>query len=152
MSFWTRPMPLTKNGHSIHWSQKAEAGIDIEINMLPSPAFWDQWMEWPFFVSGMSGRVPATANINLALRCGSDWNSSHYCNEALDVLLDEADATVDIEKRKELYCQIQTIMQEDSAYVIPFWAVTFGASQSDVHQPSNWTRGGFLWHLMWISN
>jgi peptide/nickel transport system substrate-binding protein len=136
----------------VYKEMAAEAGIRIDINILPSPAFWDQWMEWPFFVSGMSGRVPATANINLALRCGSDWNSSHYCNEELDALLDKVDAALDFEKRKELYCQIQTIIQEDSAYVIPFWAATFGASQSDVHQPSNWSRGGFLWHLMWLSN
>jgi len=136
----------------VYKEMAAEAGISIDINILPSPAFWDQWMEWPFFVSGMTGRVPATANLNLALRCGSNWNSSHYCNEELDALLDEADAAVDIEKRRELYCQIQTIMQEDSAYVIPFWAATFGASQSDVHLPSNWSRGGFLWHLTWLSN
>ena len=136
----------------VYKEMAAEAGISIDINILPSPAFWDQWMEWPFFVSGMTGRVPATANLNLALRCGSNWNSSHYCNEELDALLDEADAAVDIEKRRELYCQIQTIMQEDSAYVIPFWAATFGASRSDVHLPSNWSRGGFLWHLTWLSN
>ena len=47
-------------------------------------------MEWPFSVSGLNGRVPATANMNLALRCGGDWNESHYCNAEFDALLDEA--------------------------------------------------------------
>ena len=136
----------------VYQEMAAEAGIRIEINILPSPAFWDQWMSWPFFVSGMSGRVPATANLNLALRCGSDWNSSHYCNEEFDALLNEVDATLDLEKRKELYCQIQTLIQDESGHIVPYWAVTFGASQSKVRQPEIWSRGGFLWHLTWLSD
>jgi peptide/nickel transport system substrate-binding protein len=136
----------------VYKEMAAEAGITININILPTTAFNDQWMQWPFSVSGWNGRVPATANINLALRCDADWNESYYCNEELDALLDEADGTVDIEKRSELYCQIQTIMQEDSGYLVPFWAATFGASQSDVHLPSTWSRGGSLWHLTWLSD
>ena len=135
----------------VYKEMAAEAGIRIEINILPSPAFWDQWMSWPFFVSGMSGRVPATANLNLALRCGSDWNSSHFCNEEFDALLDEVDATLDLEKRKELYCQIQTLIQDESGHVVPYWAVTFGASQRKVRQPEVWSRGGFLWHQTWLT-
>jgi len=129
----------------------AEAGITVNINMLPSSAFWDQWMEWPFSVSGWSGRLPPTANINLALRCGGDWNESYYCNEELDALLDQVDGTVDLEEKSQLYCQIQRIMQEDSGYIIPFFAASFGATRSRVHLPDTWSRGGFLWHLTWLS-
>ena len=136
----------------VYKEMAAEAGITVNINILPSTAFNDQWMQWPFSVSGWNGRVPATANINLALRCGADWNESYYCNEELDALLDEADGTVDIEKRSELYCQIQTIMQEDSGYIVPFWAAEFGATQTYVHLPDSWSRGGPHWHLTWMSN
>jgi peptide/nickel transport system substrate-binding protein len=136
----------------VYKEMAAAAGITVNINLLPSPAFFDRWMEWPFAVSGFNGRVPATANMNLGLRCGAVWNESHYCNEALDALLDEADATVDVGKRRELYCRIQTIMQEDSGYVIPFWAVEFDASRSDVHFPSAWPRDTFDWHRTWFSN
>ncbi len=111
----------------------ALAGIKININILPSSAFWDQWMEWPFSVSGWSGRYPATACINLALRCGADWNESYYCNEEFDALLDQADATVDVEKRRQLFCKIQKIMQEDSGYMIPFWNAEYYAYSKRVH-------------------
>lgn len=136
----------------VYAEMAAAAGITININLLPSPAFWDQWTEWPFSVSGLNGRLPATANMNAALRCGSNWNESHYCNEELDTLLDKADGELDVDKRRDLYCRIQTIMQEDSGYVVPFWAVTFGASRSDVHIPSDWPRETFSWHRTWISN
>lgn len=42
-------------------------------------------------------------------------------------------------------------MQEDSGYIIPFFAATFGARRSNVHLPDTWARGGFLWHSMWLS-
>jgi len=135
----------------VYKEMAAEAGITVNINMLPSDAFWDQWQQWPFSVSGWNGRIPATKNINLALRCGADWTESYYCNEKLDALLDAVDATVDVEKKRKLYCQIQSIMQEDSGYIIPFFAATFAASRSNVHIPSTWSRAGYLWHQVWLS-
>ena len=136
----------------VYKEMAAAAGITVNIDLLPTTAFWDQWMEWPFSVSGLNGRVPATANMNLTLRCGGEWNESHYCNEEFDALLDEADATADLEKRREVYCRIQTLMQEDSGYLVPFWAATFGASRAEVRLPPAWSRGGYLWHRMWLSN
>ncbi len=136
----------------VYKEMAAAAGITVNINLLPTTAFWDQWMEWPFSVGGLNGRVPATANMNLTLRCGGEWNESHYCNEEFDALLDEADATADVERRREVYCRIQTLMQEDSGYLVPFWAATFGASRAEVQLPLDWSRGGYLWHLTWFSN
>ena len=136
----------------VYKEMAARAGIVVDINILPSPAYNDQWMKWPFAVNGWNGRVPATANISLGLRCGADWNESHYCNEELDALLDQVEGTTDSKKRSELYCRIQTIMQEDSPYLIPFWAVEFGAAQTYLHQPDFYSRGGNVYHLMWLSN
>ena len=137
----------------VYKEQAALAGITININLLPSSAFWDQWMEWPFSVSGWNGRVPATTSITLALTCGADWNESRYCNKELDTLLDQARATADVEARRALYCQIQTIMQEDGPYLIPFAAVEFSASRSNVHflDPENWSRGSYRWYDTWLS-
>jgi peptide/nickel transport system substrate-binding protein len=139
------------NYAQVYKEQAALAGITIDINLLPSDAFWDQWQEWPFSVSGWNGRVPATANINLALRCGAAWTESYYCNEELDSLLDQVDATTDVAARRDLYCQIQTIMQDDGPYLIPFSAVEFSASRSYVHEPDTWARAGFLWYMTWLS-
>jgi peptide/nickel transport system substrate-binding protein len=136
----------------VYKEQAALAGINIDINILPSDAFWDQWQSWPFSVTGWNGRIPATANINLALRCEAAWTESHYCNKELDSLLDQVAATLDIKKRQELYCQIQTLMQEDGPYLLPAWAVSFGATRSSVHLPNTWSRGGFLWHMTWLSD
>jgi peptide/nickel transport system substrate-binding protein len=136
----------------VYQEQAALAGITVKIVILPSSAFWDQWQQWPFSVTGWNSRIPATANINLALRCGAAWTESFYCNEELDALLDQVDATVDVEERRELYCQIQKIMQDEGPYILPIWAAQFGATQSRVHLPDTYSRGGFLWHMIWLSD
>lgn len=128
----------------------AEAGITININVLPSSAYWDQWMEWPFSISGWSGRVPATNNINSALRCGGDWNESYYCNPKFDALLNEADGTADVEKRRQLYCQIQRMMQEESGYMIPFWNAEYQAWHTRVHGIEE--GEGVYPYLVWLSD
>jgi len=135
----------------VYQEQAALAGITVKITILPSSAFWDQWQQWPFSVTGWNSRIPATANINLALRCGAAWTESYYCNEELDALLDQVDATVDVEERRELYCQIQKIMQDDGPYMLPIWAAQFGATQSRVHLPDTYSRGEFLWDMIWLT-
>ena len=71
----------------VYKEMAAQAGITVNINMLPSSAFWDQWQEWPFSVSGWNGRIPATISPSLALRCGSvesGWGETYYCNEEFE--------------------------------------------------------------------
>jgi peptide/nickel transport system substrate-binding protein len=150
-------LSLSNDSHRPAYAQvykemAAQAGINISLNMLPSSAFWDKWQQWPFSISGWNGRIPATKNISLAMRCGAGWTESYYCNEKLDALLDESDGTVDAEKKRELFCQIQDIMQEDSGYLIPFWAASYSANRTNVHLPETWSRGGFLWYQMWLTD
>lgn len=138
----------------VYKEMAAEAGINIELNILPSAAFWDQWQSWPFSVTGWNGRLPAIANISLALRCEAAWTESFYCNEELDSLLNQVEATVDVDARRDLYCQIQQIMQDEGPYLLPLWTVQYGASQSDVQLPRDhggtWSRAQYDWHYMWL--
>jgi peptide/nickel transport system substrate-binding protein len=138
----------------VYKEMAAEAGIDVSINLVPSSAFWDQWQEWPFSISGWNGRIPATISPSLALRCGSveaGWGETYYCNEEFERILDEAESTVDVDKKRALMCDIQRMMQEDAPMLIPFWAVEYGARRANVHIPDEWSRGGPLWHWMWLS-
>ena len=132
--------------------QAALAGVEVTIDIYPSDAFWDQWAEWPFSISGWSGRIPPTANINLALRCQAAWSEAYFCNPELDAVLDAVDSAVTVEEKRALYCQIQEIMQEDAPMLIPFFAVEFSGLRKGVHAPDEWSRGGFLWHLIWIES
>jgi len=110
----------------------APAGIDIDIEVLPDSAFWDQWMDYPFSISGWNGRRLPTDNLSLGARCGAAWNEMHWCNEEFDATLTKAEATVDIEERRALFCDLQRLMQEDSGLLLPFWNVATAAYRTEV--------------------
>ena len=53
------------------------------------------------------------------------WNESHYSNPEFDALLTKAEGTLDLEERREILGQIETIMQEDGPIVQPLWRSLF---------------------------
>ena len=127
----------------------ALAGIKVNVKILPSSVFWDKWMTWPFSVSGWSGRPLATDNISLGCRCGAAWNEMYWCNEEFDRLLDEIEGTVDVQKRRELLCVAQRIMQEDSGMILPFWNVDYMAYRKEVH---GYSYVPMMFATVWLSS
>ncbi len=51
--------------------------------------------------------------------CAAAWNDSHWCDEEFEELLTKADATVDVEERREIMCKIQTIQVERGPGALP---------------------------------
>jgi peptide/nickel transport system substrate-binding protein len=110
----------------------APAGITINVKLMPSSAFWDQVEEWPVKVSGWGGRPLATDVLDLVLRCGAPYPELHYCNEEFDRLVDEVEGAVDVEKRRQLLCKVQRMMQEDCGLLLPFWNIDYYAYRQPV--------------------
>jgi peptide/nickel transport system substrate-binding protein len=102
--------------------QCAPAGITINLEMMPSSLYWEQWMEVDFGITSWSHRPLATMVLGLAYKSGVSWNETHWSNETFDRLLEEASGTLDVNERKEIMCDIQTLMKEEAPVVIPRWA------------------------------
>ena len=102
-----------------------EIGVNVKMNVLPSAQYWDHWMIEPFAFTNWTHRPLGTMVLDLAYRTGVPWNESHYANPKLDALLDQADATLDVEKRKLIMKQIEELMQEEGPIVQPLWRAVF---------------------------
>ncbi|HKF62962.1 MAG TPA: ABC transporter substrate-binding protein [Dongiaceae bacterium] len=102
-----------------------EIGVNVKMNVLPSAQYWDHWMIEPFAFTNWTHRPLGTMVLDLAYRTGVPWNESHYANPKLDGLLDQADATLDVEKRKLIMKQIEELMQEEGPIVQPLWRAVF---------------------------
>lgn len=127
-----------------------EAGIRININALPSSAFWDRWDEWPFGISGWNGRV-AFGNLSAGCRCGAVWNEMHWCNEEFDAVLDQVLATVDVEERTKLVRRLEEIMQEDSGLLLPFWDDVRGAYRRQVQNYTKYAAPHYYLLDVWLA-
>ncbi len=105
--------------------QWKDAGINVNINLLPSAQFWDVWDKVPFGFTSWTHRPLGFMVLGLAYRSGVPWNESHYSNPEFDALLTKAEGTLDLEERREILGQIETIMQEDGPIVQPLWRSLF---------------------------
>ena len=104
------------------WKQ---IGVTVKMNVLPSAQYWDHWTVEAFAYTPWTHRPLGTMVLDLAYRTGVPWNESHYANPKLDDLLNKADATVDVGKRKLILKEIEELMQEEGPIVQPVWRAVF---------------------------
>ncbi|MEM7445150.1 MAG: ABC transporter substrate-binding protein [Pseudomonadota bacterium] len=106
------------------------AGITLNVNILPGGTYWDRWTEWPFGFTGWTHRPLGVQVLNLAYRSGVPWNESNYANPDFDALLDQANGTLDIEARRLIMEQLETMLRDDSVIIQPYWRAIHTASNN----------------------
>ena len=60
-------------------------------------------------------------------------NESSYDNPEFDRLLTKAEGILDVEERRKIMSELETIMQEDGPIVQPLWRSVFTAMDKRVH-------------------
>ena len=105
--------------------QWAEAGIRVTINPMPSAQYWEVWAKVPFGFTSWTHRPLGVMVLGLAYRSGVPWNEAAYANPKFDELLVKASGILDADARREVICEIETLMQEDGPIVQPLWRGSF---------------------------
>ena len=101
--------------------QWKEAGIRCKINVLPSSKFWEVWDKVPFGYTSWAHRPLGFMVLSLAYRTGVPWNETQYSNPEFDKTLTKAEGTLDLDARRELLGQLETIMQQDGPIAQALW-------------------------------
>ena len=109
-----------------------EAGIKININIKPSAQYWETWDKVPFGFTSWTHRPLGVMVLGLAYRANVPWNESSYDNPEFDRLLTKAEGILDVEARREVMGELETIMQEDGPIVQPLWRSSFTAMDKRV--------------------
>ncbi len=112
--------------------QWADAGINVNINIMPSAQFWEVWDKVPFGFTSWTHRPLGFMVLGLAYRSGVPWNESHYANPEFDAKLTEAEGILDVEARSKVVGEVETIMQEDGPIVQPVWRAIYAAYDTRV--------------------
>lgn len=113
--------------------QLAESGINLELNTMPSAAYWDIWTKTPFGFTSWSDRPLGVMTLKLAYRSGAAWNESNYSNPEFDAALDTALGILDPELRRVEMQKVETILQNDAVIAQPLWRSVFSAASTKVH-------------------
>jgi len=101
-------------------------GFNITINTMPNSQYWDQWTEVDLGITPWTHRPLGTMVLNLAYIGDEDgepvpWNESRWVDDEFSDLLDEANGTLDVAARRDIFCELEQIQYDRGSIGIPFW-------------------------------
>lgn len=102
-------------------AQLRDAGFNVKRTILPGSTFWNDWTKYPFSSTNWNGRPLAVQVWASAYRTGVPWNEFGWSNPEFDALLDEALATADVDRRREIVKRGQAMIQEEGVTIQPYW-------------------------------
>lgn len=127
-----------------------EAGINLNIQVLPAAQYWDIWDKAPFSLTVWTHRPLGTMALALGYRTGVPWNEASYSSPEFDAALARAEALVDVEQRRAAMEEVQRILREDAVMVQPFFRAELTAHLDHV---KGWQTHPTLYHQfqnVWI--
>ncbi len=133
----------------------APAGINIIIDAMPNDNYWSIWDQTTVGVTPWTSR-PLGVMV-LPLGYGSDengqplagWNESRWIDREFSDLVVQASGTYDLEARRAIMKQIETIQQERGSIGIAYWEAVWEvfnpAFQGITSHPTSYN----LWREVW---
>ncbi|WP_420348411.1 ABC transporter substrate-binding protein [Pelagibius sp.] len=131
--------------------QVAEAGIDININVMPAAQYWEVWDKAPFSITSWTHRPLGTMALALAYRSGVPWNESSYSNPEFDAALEAAESILDVEERRKAMVKVEQILQDDAVMVQPFFRSVFTAARENVKGYSTHPTRYHQFNTVWLA-
>ena len=95
-------------------------GMTIDVNKVTTDGYWGAvWLKAPMCVVSWNMRPTANIMMTLAFKSDAAWNESYWKNEQFDELLVGARGVTDPAKRKQMYCDMQTLIHEEGGTILP---------------------------------
>jgi peptide/nickel transport system substrate-binding protein len=100
--------------------EASKIGLKVNVKRVPNDGYWGSvWMKTPINVVMWFGRPTANIMLTIAFAPDAPWNDSRWNNKRMGELLVASRAEKDPVKRKEMYCEMQTLIHHNSGAVIP---------------------------------
>ncbi len=98
----------------------SKIGFDLQIKKVPNDGYWGAvWMKTPMNVVTWNMRPTANSMLSIAFAPNAAWNDTLWNNDRMGELLVTSRAETDQAKRHQMYCEMQTLVNEKSGMVIP---------------------------------
>ncbi len=130
----------------------ADAGINLNVNVMPAAQYWDVWTKAPFSLTVWTHRPLATMLLGVAYRTGVPWNEANYSSKEFDDLLTQAESTVDMAARHKIMEKVEKRLQDDAIMIQPYFRSVMTAASDKVQglgvHPTNYHQ----WNQVWINS
>lgn len=139
-----------KNSGDAIAAQLREAGIKVKRTVFPGSTFWNDWTKYPYSMTDWNMRPLGIQVVSVAYRTGEAWNETAYSDPTLDAKIDEALTIIDVDKRKVVMKEIETILQESGIIVQPYWRKLYNHSVAAVKNHQMHPTYGFRFANVWL--
>jgi peptide/nickel transport system substrate-binding protein len=137
--------------------QLAEVGIKLSYEPLDVTTYVNKAIvekSVPGYMSGIVLRGDPNA-ISQVFHSDGFYNPAHLKDEVarqIDSLLDQADATFDLGKRKQLYLELTKVINDDGRGIFRWYTVANNAMNKRVQGWSFGSEGNGRWEETWLSS
>lgn len=98
----------------------AKIGFDLKLKKVPTDGYWGAvWMKEPLNVTSWNMRPTANAMLSIAFAPGAAWNDTLWNNKRMGELLTLSQAETDPDKRHAMFCEMQTLVNDECGMIIP---------------------------------
>ncbi|MGD9248926.1 MAG: ABC transporter substrate-binding protein [Desulfobacteraceae bacterium] len=134
----------------------APAGIRINIQTMPTSQYWEKWTEVDLGVTPWTHRPLGTMVPNLAYIADETgkpvpWNETRWVDKEFSALLNRASGTLDVEKRKQIFCKLQKIQQDRGSVGIAYWMNTWMCPNKRLKNVAAHPNLIFLFNEAWLA-
>jgi len=133
----------------------ARAGFRIRIDKIPAHKYKQSFTEIDFGITPWTHRPLGTMVLNLAYTCDRDGNpvplnETRWVDEEFSALLAAANATLDLEKRRRLFCRLEKIQTKRGSIGIAWWQNRWTATRKTVQGLISHPSGYLMLDRVWI--
>jgi peptide/nickel transport system substrate-binding protein len=131
------------------------AGIRLTIQTMPTSQYWEKWTEVDLGVTPWTHRPLGTMVPNLAYVADDKgnpvpWNETRWVDKEFSKLLAEASGTLDVEKRRKIFCDLERIQMERGSIGIAYWMNTWMCPNKRLKNVTAHPNLVFLFNEAWL--
>jgi peptide/nickel transport system substrate-binding protein len=122
---------------------------------MPTSQYWEKWTEVDLGVTPWTHRPLGTMVPNLAYIADDDgkpvpWNETRWVDKEFSALLEKASGTLDVDKRRDIFCKLEDIQMTRGPIGISYWMNTWMCPNKRLQNVSAHPNLIFLFNEAWI--
>ncbi|MFT4192423.1 MAG: ABC transporter substrate-binding protein [Comamonas sp.] len=120
-------------------------GLNLDIKRMPADGYWSNyWLNSPVGFGNVNPRPSADAILTQFFKSDAAWNESRWKNPKFDQLLLAARAETDLARRKQMYADMQTLINGEAGIGIPLFLASIDGHSSKLKGLSPIPLGGLM--------
>ncbi|WP_162991648.1 ABC transporter substrate-binding protein [Halostella salina] len=136
--------------------QFQQVGIDMSVEPVSKTAAWEPInsgpanSDWHSLIGDYTWGFSADDYAYSTFHSDAAFNYTHYANEEVDELVEEARTVTGRDERKELYSEVQNIVTDDMPKLFQLWTNVIQGHRSNVRNYRVWPSAYLGLEEVWV--